>query len=234
MAMDLSDAVGMLTAMDEGETEPATRRPGSWAEKHAWLWPAPTIVAVAGAGAAGGWIAAAATTAFVIALAGALLAKLVEWQAVALAAFVAATVVFAGLALRGTSVKESDPPGVLSLAALEQRTDLRRAMLAGRDLPGIDLHRRSLQGAEAAGAVLRGAKLDDSRLDGADLAGADLRGASLTGTCLSGTNLAGALLDGADFDRAVVDGVIGAGDHHGARNWGRSPARAACRAPSKP
>ncbi|WP_437781759.1 phosphorylase family protein [Sorangium sp. So ce1097] len=80
--------------------------------------------------------------------------------------------------------------------------------LAGQDLRGQDLSRRSLRGADLTGADLR-----EAILVGADLGGARLAGAALARADLSGARLAGADLEGADASSARLVGA----DLRGAR-----------------
>jgi hypothetical protein len=82
-------------------------------------------------------------------------------------------------------------------AAVEAKTDLAGAYLAGADLAGAYLAGAYLEGAYLAGAYLRGAYLAGAYLRGADLEGADLRGADLRGADLRGASLGGAYLRGA-------------------------------------
>jgi uncharacterized protein YjbI with pentapeptide repeats len=71
----------------------------------------------------------------------------------------------------------------------DERPDLSRADLRGRDLSGFDLSRADLRGAD-----LRGTKFAN-----ADLSGAHLEGANFFKAILDGADLAGAFLDGAQF-----------------------------------
>lgn len=106
--------------------------------------------------------------------------------------------------------------GLEPLTVLPRR-QLRRLVVEGGDLSGVDLRRARLGGASLAGAQLRGldlrhavlakadlrrADLCDARLDEADLSGADLRDADLRGASLLEADLSGADLRGADLGRA--------------------------------
>jgi hypothetical protein len=90
--------------------------------------------------------------------------------------------------------------------------DLRKAMLGGWDLTGVDLGKANLRGAnlvktnlveaDLSGASLVEADLTDSNLSEAKLKEAFLVAADLHRANLYGADLSGALLDGADFSEA--------------------------------
>lgn len=85
-----------------------------------------------------------------------------------------------------------------------EKSYLRGANLAEKNLHGAKLQGANLQGANLFKAQLQGANLDDVQLQGADLAGAQLQGANIRDAKLQGAVLAGAQLQGANMFRAEL------------------------------
>lgn len=97
--------------------------------------------------------------------------------------------------------------------------NLFQAILAYRNLPGVDasgarltqadLSLATLNGANFSGADLSMANLFGARLTGCDLSGANLERATLVGTYLGGANLADARLAGANLGGADLQTARG-------------------------
>ena len=97
--------------------------------------------------------------------------------------------------------------GLAVKVAVEERADLRGAVLWGADLRCAVLRGVNLRDANLRGAVLWGADLRGADLQGADLWGADLRRAYLWGADLRGVNLQGADLRDANLQGANLKGA---------------------------
>lgn len=115
----------------------------------------------------------------------------------------------------------------------DERPDLRKAYLVGRDLTGYDLSLADLAGAKLWDAVLRRANLTGADLSGsvarfATLSGAKLAGANLQDVDLRGASLRRADLTGANLQRAVlrftslVEANVAGADLRGAEVYGIS------------
>lgn len=90
---------------------------------------------------------------------------------------------------------------------IEEREALQAMLGLERDMPGIDLHEKSMERFDLSGRNLEGANLSGAQLDNATLVEADLSGADLSGADLSDANLEAADLSNADLSGADLGDV---------------------------
>jgi hypothetical protein len=209
-----------------------------------WLWPAVTLVIVAGAGSIWGLLGVIIGTTVTVATLALFVGDIILGPrlqlgiAIVAALFVAATLVARQQDAAFFSAKSPVPnrtvPAPLPTPVLDLRgkrvtlselrgKSLRGALLDGANLDGLDLYGMNLAGIIAPGATFRSAILDRANLAGADLQGADLSGSCLHGANLTGANLAGVNAAGAD----VTDVRVSLSAIKGAAVWPRRSGLAA-------
>jgi uncharacterized protein YjbI with pentapeptide repeats/endonuclease YncB( thermonuclease family) len=91
---------------------------------------------------------------------------------------------------------------------IEEREALQAMLGFERDMPGVYLRDKQMEGFDLSGRNLEGADLSDSQLDNATLVEANLSGADLSGADLSEANLEAADLSNADLTGADLGGAI--------------------------
>lgn len=101
---------------------------------------------------------------------------------------------------------------------IEEREALQAMLGFERDMPGVYLREKQMEGFDLSGRNLEGADLSDSQLDNASLVEANLSGADLSGADLSEANLEAADLSNADLSGADLgDAVANRADFHESR-----------------